>query len=141
MRKDWDWAAIIDKLPLCWTDNTTGVVAVDLDTGALVGAFVCEAWTLTTVQAHFVIWNKAALRHGFIYQCSRYVYDMGGRQKVLATIPADNDKALCLNRHMGFKELVRIENGFRVGCDAVIMEMHKDDCRYYRQPEELKEAC
>lgn len=130
---DWDW--ICSFLNMSWSDNTTGIVAVDETTGDLMAAMVCENWTENSVQCHFIMQDKRAFRGGFHNECCRYVFTIGDREKMIGIIPSDNEKALKLDKHFGFTEVATIKDAFKKGVDAVIMEMHRDNCPYWDQKE------
>jgi hypothetical protein len=53
-------------------------------------------------------------------------------------VPSNNEKALKLDRHIGFKEVARIPNAVAEGVDYIVMCMEKSECRWL--PEELREA-
>lgn len=128
-RRDWPW--VLQQLPLAWTDNSTGVVAFDDADGSLIAAMVCESWTKNSVQCHFMVTHIAAFRHGFPDECARYVFTIGDREKMIGIVPSNNKKALKVNKHFGFTEVATIDDAYWKGCHAVIMEMHRDDCKYW----------
>jgi len=127
--KDWPW--VQKHLQLALTDNTSGVVAVNADTQELVGAMVCESWTVTSVQCHFIVEHRAALRHNFHRECARYVFTTGDRLKMIGIVPSNNMAALKINKKFGFTPVGVIEDAFEVGEHAVILEMHRDNCNYW----------
>ena len=127
---DWDW--ICSYLDMSWSDNTTGIVAQD--ESGLLAAMVCENWTENSVQCHFIMQNKKAFRNKFHYECCRYVFTLGDREKMIGIVPSDNEKALKLDKHFGFTEVATIKDAFSKGVDAVIMELHRDSCPYWEKP-------
>jgi len=124
---DWDW--VCEYLNMSLSDNTSGVVCED--NGKILAAMVCENWTLNSVMCHFIVADRRALRHKFHNECARYVFSIGDREKMIGIVPSDNDKALKLNAHFGFTELCRIGDAFEKGIDAVILELHRDNCPYW----------
>lgn len=130
-----EWEQLICTLPLTLTDDTRGVASIDPETGDLWGAVVCENWTVTSVACHIAVTNRHAFRDGLHKELANYVFNQAGRIKIIGTVPADNDAALKLNRHLGFKELFRIEEGYDWGIDYVIMELKKEDCPYWTPQE------
>jgi len=44
--------------------------------------------------------------------------------------PANNLKALKLNKHIGFREVCRIPDGHKPGIDSVLQIMTRDECRW-----------
>ena len=72
------------------------------------------------------------MREGIHSAAASYVFTQAGRLKMLGYVPADNEKALKLNKHLGFTELVRIEDGYKLGVDYVLMELKRENCPYWR---------
>ena len=68
-------------------------------------------------------------------QLTRMVFDYCFNQlhvkKVFALVPADNSKALEINRRMGFKDEVTVADVF-ADCDLVVLSMSRDECRWLR---------
>ena len=132
------WDELVRTLPLVRQEDTRGVASIDPDTGELWGAVVCEDWTVTAVSCHIVILKPRAFRDGLHRELTEYVFNQAGRIKIMGLVPADNEAALKLNKHLGFKELFRIEEGYDWGIDYVVMELKKEDCPYWT-PKEIKQ--
>lgn len=126
-----DWPFVLQHIQMVRSENTSGVVAVNADTQEILGAMICEGWTPTSAQCHFIIAHRAALRHGFHWECARYVFTTGNRLKMVGIVPSSNIKALRLNKKFGFTPVGVIEDAFDVGEHAVVLEMHRDDCNYW----------
>ena len=125
---DGDWPFVLQHMKIARSENTSGVVAVNADTQDLLGVMICENWTPTSVQCHLIVAHSAALRHGFLWECTRYVFTTGDRLKMIGIVPSDNLKALKLNQQLGFTPVGVIEDAFDVGQHAVVLEMHRDAC-------------
>jgi ribosomal protein S18 acetylase RimI-like enzyme len=125
------WDEICQIMPLVRQEDTRGIASIDPESGELWGAVVCEDWTVTTVSCHIVINKPRAFRDGLHTELTDYVFNQAGRIKIMGLVPADNDRALKLNRHLGFSELFRIEDGYDWGIDYVVMELKKEDCPYW----------
>ena len=67
-----------------------------------------------------------------------YVFVTCGKEQMIGVVPATNEKALKFDKHIGFKEVVRIPDGFDHGVDYVVMTYLKSECKYI--PQELREA-
>ena len=129
MNKGLDWDFVQEYLPLNWTDNTSGIVAEH--DGKLCAAMICEDWTPTSVQCHFIMQDKRAFRHKFHHECARYVFSIGDRLKMIGIVPSTNEAALKLDKHFGFTEVARITDAMDVGVDAVILELPRENCPYW----------
>ena len=125
-QEDWEWVNSI--LPLDLTTSTTGLMCYEIGTQRRLAAMVCESWTENSCQCHLIVDHIAALRHGFLQACADYVFTTGERKKMIGIVPSKKYKALRLNKRLGFKEVGRIADAFEDGNDAVILEVHRDDC-------------
>jgi hypothetical protein len=131
---DWPW--VRKYLPLQRCEGGTGVAAYDAETGILQAAMITESWTATSVVTHMIIANKMVLRHGFFEECAWYVFTHADRCKMYGHIRSDNEAAIKLDTHIGFTEVVRLKDAYDIGVDDVVMELHRDDCRYWGGPAE-----
>ena len=125
-----DWGWINQQVGILRVEDTCGIVGIDQDKNETVAACVMDNWTDNSVQCHFIVTNKMALRHGFLQECCDFVFNHMGRQYVYGMVPGDNEKALKLNKHIGFTEKMRLPNAFKDGVDYVVMELKREDCKY-----------
>lgn len=126
-----DYAWLCSQMTLNITSDTTGFIAFDGDTYDALAAFVCQDWTPTSVQVHQVILKTMVLRHGYLEECADYIFNKAGRLMMLGVVPANNKQALSINKKIGFTEKARIEDAYDVGVDYVLMELKRDNCKYW----------
>jgi hypothetical protein len=90
-----------------------------------------DHWTENSVQMHVIslnptVWgNRKWLREVFSYpflQCNRKV--------AVGVTPSKYESALKLSKGLGFVELCRIKEAHSDGCDLVIQEMRRENCRW-----------
>ena len=108
-------------------EDTCGIVAIG-DDGAIQAAAVFDSFTPTTCMTHMAIDNPRVLKYGMLVEVANYLFLTRERERIFGSTPSDNAKALKFNKHIGWEELYRVENGFRVGVDSVIQVMTKDSC-------------
>lgn len=125
-----DWGWVNQQIPILRVEDTTGIVGIDYDKNETVAACVMDNWTHNSVQCHFMCTNPIALRHDFLQTCFGYIFDEMGKKFIYGLVPGDNEKALKLNKHMGFTEKARLEDAFADGVDYVIMELKRENCKY-----------
>ena len=58
-----------------------------------------------------------------------YPFNQLGVKVILATVSSENEEALKLDRHLGFKDKAYIEDA-HVDGDLVILAMRREDCRW-----------
>jgi hypothetical protein len=137
--KTW-WPAIVKALPLTLKEDIRGVCCINSDTDELIGAVVCEDWTASAVSCHIMVLHPAALRAGLIQEVANYVFTVCDRIKMYGSVPAHLEKAVKLNKHIGFTEIARLEDAYDVGTDYVLMELKRENCPYWEVPASAEAA-
>ena len=130
-----DWGWVRQHLPLHRVEDTGGIVAVDSDKNETIAVCIMDTWTEASVQVHMVITNPMVIRHRFFQEVADYVYNVAGREVMVALVPADNAAALSVDQKIGFVELARIPHGSKRDVDTVVLTMTKDQCRFYEVPD------
>ena len=130
--EDWGW--VNDQVPLLQVEDTNGIVCTDGGTGDRAAAMVLDNVTPTTVQVHFMVKDLSALRHGFHRDCFDLVFNHLGKRTMYGLVPANNEKAIKLNKHMGFTIKCVMEEAFSAGIDYLLMELKRENCKYLRKP-------
>jgi hypothetical protein len=128
---DWAWCNLQVGIKRC--EDTTGIMAVDLDTNETVGACIMDNWTANSVQCHLMLTTPMLLRHKFLDCCFDFMFNSMGVNRVYGLVPANIEKAVKLNTHMGFTVKARLEEAFEVGVDYLLMEMKRENCRFIAQ--------
>ena len=129
----WKWLEKRAKPIRC--EDTTGFIA--LRGNQIVAAVAFDSWTENSCLAHIAIEDPFVLRHGLLELAFDFTFHHAGRGIVYGMTPANNLKALRFNKKIGFKELYRLQNGYKVDVDYVLQEMRRENCRWiapeYRQ--------
>ena len=128
---EWNWIAARAH-PLRCADSQ-GLVAYD-DNGIIQAVCVMDSWTPDTCQVHFAIDNKFVIRGGFLNEIARHCFVTCGRKRIFGLVPSNNDRAIRLDRHIGFTEVARVPHGYSEGVDYIVFGMDKADCRWLNSP-------
>lgn len=115
--------AVCARLSYIPTRNVTG-----LTNGKAV--ILYDQWTQNSVCVHSYI-PPHSLTRGFLREMFRYPYE--AVEWVIGVTPGDNEAALRFNKHIGFKEIYRLRDGFAPGVDNVFQTVHRSECRYYKR--------
>lgn len=75
------------------------------------------------------------LTKDFLWYVFDYPFNQLDLEVIVVFVSSNNEKALKMNKHLGFKEECRIKNGFKDG-DMVILSMYKNECKYLRNKDE-----
>lgn len=125
-----------------WVHAMTGAVASQQLRGIVavrgeepIAAAVFDGWSFNACQAHIVVDDPMVLRHGFLEEIFHYVFNTCDKGVLIGVTPGDNDKALKFNKHVGLRELYRVEDGYKVGIDYVVQELRKENCKWLRKPQ------
>ena len=132
-----DWGWVNEICPIVYCEDTSGIMAYDTDTFKTIGAFMMDNWTANSVQCHLMTTTPLLLRHGFLEYCADYVYNVRGVDNVYALVPANNEKAIKLDYHMGYKLKARLENAFEKGVDYLLMGMKREECIFLPKQEKV----
>jgi RimJ/RimL family protein N-acetyltransferase len=106
------------------------------ENGVLGAIALYDHWTHNSVQMH--VWAKAPrylFNPGFLHEAFWFPFEFGKRGLAFAVTPGDNKPSLAVARALGFKEVYRIKDGWKLGTDMVIQEMRRQDCRWLRKRE------
>ena len=124
---EWDW---IDKRCYPIRDEySSGVVAYD-DFGKIAAIFVCDSFSMDSCGVHLAIDNPFVIRHGFLNESLNYIFNTRQRSRAFGLVPSDNEKAIKFNKHIGFKEVARVPDGYATGIDYVVMRMDANNNRW-----------
>ena len=127
-KHEWRW--VQDRAhPICCEDSQ-GIVAYDVEKVVIVACIVFDSFTVDACNVHMAIDKPMVLRHGFLEECTRHLFLTCGRKRIFGLVPADNAKALKLNKHLGFREVARVPDAYDEGIDYVVMRMDADDNRW-----------
>jgi RimJ/RimL family protein N-acetyltransferase len=132
----WDWHWVNQQVGIKQCEDTSGIMAIDLDTGAKVGACIMDNWTANSVQCHFMVTSPIVLKHGFLECCFEYMFDISGIERVYGLVPANNVKAVKFNTHLGFTIKARMEEAFEKGVDYLLMELKRENCLHLPKHEQ-----
>jgi hypothetical protein len=92
-------------------------------------AILYDHWTYNSVNCHiYSISPKALFNPEFLYEIFSYPFSIVGI--LLAITPADAEASLKVSQALGFKEIFRVKDGWKVGVDMVFKQMLRDECRW-----------
>lgn len=128
--EEWDW--VFERARPIMCADTCGVIAYGTD-GSIQGAVIADSFTVDGCNVHVAIDRIGALRGGLLRAASDYLFNYRGRQRLFGLVPADNEKALKFDKHIGFTEVNRIEDGYATGIDYVLLRMTRDECRWLQE--------
>ena len=111
-----------------WCHDSEAMVAYH--NGKIVAASVADSFTAVGCTVHWGIDNPMVLRHGFIENICYHLFVERDRKVIFGLVPANNLKALKLDKHIGFVEEARLREAYDVGVDLVILRMDKSSCRW-----------
>lgn len=124
-------AMATDRLPwLCKRSGCTfspflrGIEAVTPE-GEIKGAVGFDSWMGNAGHMHIALESPSALRV-LLRPAARYFFQDCGKDVALGFLPAHNEKALKLDKHIGFREVYRIKDGAAPGDDMVLLELRKE---------------
>ncbi len=127
---EWDWIKTRASLIRC--DDSQGIVAYD-EQGFIAAACVADSFTPDSCNVHFAIDRPLVIKYGFLHEIARHLFITCGRKRIFGLVPANNQKALKLDVHIGFREVCRVPDGFAEGVDYVVLRMDRDTSPWLAQ--------
>ena len=132
---EWEW--LKGKTSVIQCEDSIGIVA--FDERGVQAVCIADSFTIDSCCVHIAIDNPFVIRAGFFREVARHLFITCGRNRIFGVVPANNEKALKFDMHMGFKEVARIPNAFKTGVDSVVLVMEKEANRWLT-PEQQQEA-
>ncbi len=132
-----DFKPLTDATEWQWVKSRTGVICVEdsqgivaYRNGEIVAVCVIDTIVADSVHVHFAVDYPLVIKHGFFHEIARHVFEVLGKQRMFGLVPANNEKALKIDKNIGFKEVARVPHGYKTGVDLVVMKMEREECRF-----------
>ena len=125
-----DWGWVNKQVGILRVEDTSGIMAIDSEKDTTVGAAIFDNWTANSVQTHFMVSSPLVLKRGFMQEVYDYVFQHKKMLYMYGLVPGDNEKAIKLNKHMGWTERTRLPEAYAPGIDYILMELKKENCKY-----------
>ncbi len=127
MTLDAEWTWMRDRARPLRCEDSQGIVAYDGD-GLIAAAFVADSFNTDSCNVHIAIDRPLVIKYGFLHEIARHIFVTCDRQRMFGLVPANNEKALRLDTHMGFREVARVPDGYATGVDYVVLRMDRETC-------------
>lgn len=127
---EFDWSWVNAQIPILRVEDTSGIMAIDTETETPVGAAIFDNWTANSVQTHFMVTSPMVLKHKFLEEVYTYVFGFKKLKYMYGLVPANNEKAVKLNKHMGWTIKATMPEAYAKGVDYLLFELTKDNCKY-----------
>lgn len=124
------WAKLNNATGIPWSSDFKALGLVKSD--CLVAVVGYNGFTGRVCFMHNAIDDPSRIDRTFVRESFRYPFEICGLEEVLAPVPADNERALSLNFHLGFREVHRIPGGALEGSDLLLLSMRKAECRFLK---------
>ena len=84
-------------------------------------------------QMHVVNLGTRRSPRKMLWAAFDYPFNQVGLEAVLGIVNSNNDSAIRFDKHLGFKEVMRLDGLHVGGGDIVIMRMDRDECRWIKE--------
>ncbi len=128
MRTDQEWQWFAQRTYTIRQEDTQGIVAYR--DGVLCAAVVFDTLTPVACTVHIALDDPWAIKHGLFHEVAHHAFVTLGKSRMFGLVPSSNEKALKLDRNIGFKEVARVPNSMAEGVDTVILCLEKHNCRF-----------
>jgi hypothetical protein len=123
---EWDWVYSRARPIQC--ADSQGIVSYD--ERGIQAVAVIDGINSDSCNVHLAIDNPLVIRAGFIHEVCRHIFETLGKARFFGLVPANNEKALKFDKHIGLTEVSRIPDGYATGVDYIVLRMDKEDCRW-----------
>jgi len=124
--EDWRWFQTRTHVIRC--EDTQGIVAYD--ERGIQAMCVADSFSVDSCNVHFAVDNPMAVRHGLFTHFADWVFDAMGKKRMFGLVPDNNEKAIKLDKHIGFKEVARVPDAICDGVGYIVMRLDRDECRW-----------
>ena len=131
--KHLEYARSVLQVPI--SASTRGLVAIDSD-GKPQGIVLLDNWADNSVMGHVAIQHPMAMRH-IPHEIMNFVFNTCNLGMFLGVIPGDNPKSLRFHKHLGFKVIHTIKDGYAVGNDIILVQLLREDCKQIKKYSEV----
>ena len=133
-QEEWQWFK--QRTPVIACEDSQGIVA--FDERGIQAVCVADSFSVDACNVHFAIDSPMVIRRGFLHEIARHLFCVCNRNRIFGLVPDNNEKAIKLDKHIGFTEVARVPRALSKNIGYVVMVLEKEDCRWL--PEELREA-
>ncbi|CAM8655133.1 GNAT family N-acetyltransferase [Sphingobium cupriresistens] len=92
---------------------------------------IYERWSGNDCCVHLVSDGQPGwLARPFLAAGFHYPFVTAGLRRITGLVPANNDRAIRLNQHFGYREEGCLRHGVSDGVDLIIMGMLREECRF-----------
>jgi hypothetical protein len=88
-----------------------------------------------TCQMHVVNLGTRRTPRKLLWAAFDYPFNQVGVEAVLGIVNSNNESAIRFDKHLGFKEVMRLDGLHDGGGDIVIFRMNRDECRWIKEIE------
>ena len=125
------WLA--QRANLTMSPTLQAIAAVD-DDGQIAGMVGFDGWTMNACAMHVAIEKPIAVRT-LLRPAFELPFVRLGLGVVVGTVLSSNERALALDLHLGFREVMRGRDWWAPGVDLVWLEMRREECRWLCESE------
>ena len=118
---EWDW--VYERAHPLQCKDSQGIVAYD--ERGIQAVCVADSFTVDACSVHIAIDSPFVIRAGFFNEVARHLFIQCNRGRIFGLVPSNNEKAIKLDTHMGFREVSRIPDAYAEGVDYIVMRMDR----------------
>lgn len=126
------WLA--ERANLAITPQLRCLEAMDEESGSILAMVGYDGWMPNCCQMHVAVDRPFAAKR-FLRAAFGIPFIETGRDLVVGWVLGTNQKAIDLDRRLGFRETYRVHDGWMRGVDLVLFEMRKNECRWLGKAE------
>jgi len=92
----------------------------------IIAVAVLDSFTVIGCNAHFAIDEPIVLRHGFFEAVAELCFITNGKKKMFGLVPSNNERAVKLDKHIGFEIVTEIPETIEDGVGTIVMVLTRE---------------
>lgn len=121
-------------LPLDWSEDLRLIGQVQ--NGDLTAVIAYNGFVGKICVMHVAAKGTRWITKELLWAAFDYPFNQCKVTSVIGLVAADNEKAIRLDEHLGFREVYRISDGFKEGVDLIVFQMDREQAEKHLALEE-----
>jgi RimJ/RimL family protein N-acetyltransferase len=98
--------------------------------GEVLAGAIYTQFTGPSVIMHQVVFVEHGLNRDLLFVAFDYPFNQLGVKRIFGFVKETAEIVLAFNRHLGFKEVARIDGMYEHDINCIVMRLDREDCRF-----------
>ena len=98
--------------------------------GEVLAGAIYTQFTGPSVIMHQAVFEEHGLNRDLLFVAFDYPFNQLAVKRIFGFVKETDEKVLAFNRHLGFREVARIEGMYEHDITCIVMRMDREECRF-----------